>query len=153
MSVWKARHHNAAHDRALLDCAIVSDCALSGRQLAYFCQVPIRVHPRTSLCLILAAAAIASAVIAPTAAGQSERYCEKPDQAGAMLAASPAVTCQTAERVKSKLTSAACYTYARCLAEGFRCVAYWDGAFGRSFEQTSHALCSEGWRWIVWDGG
>lgn len=87
-----------------------------------------------------------------TASAQAERFCDKPDNAGAFLAVSPGVTCATAQRVKQKLIGA-CYTRSRCVAKGFRCVAYWDGRFDRPFEFTHHALCVNGWRWILWDGG
>jgi hypothetical protein len=79
-------------------------------------------------------------------------YCEKPNNAGAFLAVSQDLSCATAEKVKRRLLGA-CYLRTRCVAEGFRCVAYWDGRFDRSFEFTHHALCVNGWRWIVWDGG
>ena len=80
------------------------------------------------------------------------RYCEKPSLTNASLAVSQGVTCATAEKVKKRLIGA-CYTRTRCVVEGFRCVAYWDGRFERPFEYTHHALCVSGWRWIVWDGG
>jgi hypothetical protein len=87
-----------------------------------------------------------------SASAQRSRYCEKPNQSGAFLIASPGVTCATAEIVKDRLTSPGCYQRARCVVEGFRCVAFWDGRFDRPFMYTHHALCSSGWRWIEWDG-
>ena len=96
-------------------------------------------------CLVVVAAA-------PVASGRPVLYCEKPNQPGAFLAASPGVTCATAERVKHALETV-CYLRLRCVTAGFRCVAFWDGRFDRPFEYTHHALCNAGWRWIEWDGG
>jgi hypothetical protein len=99
----------------------------------------------------LTACAVALIVV-PGASARQTRYCEKPNGPGAFLAASPGVTCATAEKVKRALVSPSCYQRSRCLIRGFRCVGYWDGRFA-SFEASSHALCNDGWRWIVWDGG
>lgn len=110
----------------------------------------------TRMALTGLAAAVAAAVIAASvsaAPAQAQRYCEKPDHAGAMLAASTGVSCRTAERVKAALISLPCSIDTQCFAQGFRCVAYFNGAFGISFANASHALCSDGWKWIVWDGG
>ena len=86
------------------------------------------------------------------ASGRSERYCTKPDNAGAFLAASAGVTCATATKVV-QYVDAACGRRTTCAADGFRCVAYWNGRFDRPFDYTHHGLCSRGWQWIVWDGG
>jgi hypothetical protein len=91
--------------------------------------------------------------VAPSASARQSRYCEKPNAPGAFLAASPGVTCATAEIVKRRLISPSCYLHSRCVVAGFRCVAYWDGRFAPSFQASSHALCNNAWRWIVWDGG
>lgn len=101
----------------------------------------------------LVVCALAVGVFAPSASARASWYCEKPDNAGAFLAASPSVTCATAARVKRRLISPACYLRTRCSVLGFRCVAYWDGSFSRSFELAHHAVCNNGWRWIEWDGG
>jgi len=80
------------------------------------------------------------------------RYCRRPNLAGASLAASAGVTCQTAKAVARDITTR-CYSHGPCQADSFRCVAYWSGRFRKSFEVTNHALCSDGSRRIVWDGG
>jgi hypothetical protein len=90
--------------------------------------------------------------IAPPGYARVSRYCEKPNP-NAYLAVSSGVSCATAERVKRRIISPACYLRTRCVVAGFRCVAYWDGRFDRPFTYTHHALCVSGWRWIVWDGG
>jgi hypothetical protein len=102
----------------------------------------------------LVACAVAVAIsVAPSASARKSRYCEKPSGPGAFLAASRGVTCATAEKVRSRLISPSCYTRNRCVVGAFRCVAYWDGRFDLTFEDSSHALCNDRWRWIVWDGG
>jgi hypothetical protein len=100
----------------------------------------------------LAACAIAFAFPSGATAATS-RYCEKPGGPGNFLAASPGVTCATARKVTARVLSRSCVNRTRCSAYGFRCVAYWSGSFDRPFSYTNHALCSEGWRWILWDGG
>src|SRR5262245_36951161 len=90
--------------------------------------------------------------VAPTASAREGRYCEKPNP-NADLIASPGVTCATAEAIKHRLISPACYSRTRCVASGFRCVAYWEARFDRPFSYTHHALCNDRWRWVVWDGG
>lgn len=107
---------------------------------------------RLVLALVLAGFGLAL-IFGRVALAEPSRYCEKPNEPGAFLAASPGVTCATAETVKKKLLSPACYQRERCVVEGFRCVAFWDGRFDRPFTDTHHALCSSGWHWIVWDGG
>ncbi len=79
-------------------------------------------------------------------------YCERPDNAGAFPAASPGVPCGTARGVVRTLRST-CWNRNRCVVDGFRCIAEWDGRFDRPFFFTHHALCNSGWRWIEWDGG
>ena len=102
---------------------------------------------------LVAGVLAATVSVAPSASARQSRYCEKPAGPGAFLAASPGVTCATAEKVRSKLISPSCYQHIRCVVGAFRCVAYWDGRFERSFEYAHHALCNDRWRWIVWDGG
>lgn len=75
-------------------------------------------------------------------------------------AQSERVTCGVSQRellnreaIKKRLLSPACYTRTRCLALGFRCIAYWDGRFDRPFTYTHYAICTKGWRWVVWNGG
>ena len=109
-----------------------------------------RVRWILGLVLIGCGCALSFARIAPA---QQARYCEKPNQPGASLAASRGVTCAIAETVKNRLTSPACYKRERCVVAGFRCVAFWDGRFDRPFMYTHHALCNSGWRWIEWDRG
>jgi hypothetical protein len=108
---------------------------------------------RVSFCWPLVAGVVAIGFVAPNASAHASRFCEKPDNAGAFLVASPGITCATAEQVKRRLISALCYAKTRCAVLGFRCVAYWEGRFTRPFEFTHHALCNSGWRWIEWDGG
>lgn len=81
------------------------------------------------------------------------RYCQGPNPyLGNFLAASAGVTCQTAAAVVRALTSR-CYSHSPCEANSFRCAAYWSGRFWSSFQDTNHALCSDGSRRVVWDGG
>jgi hypothetical protein len=100
----------------------------------------------------LVACAVAFSVATPTASARQSRYCEKPNP-NAYLIASPGVSCTTAEVIKHRLISSACFTRTRCVVDGFRCVAYWEGRFDRPFSYTHHALCNDQWRWVVWDGG
>lgn len=80
------------------------------------------------------------------------RYCQRPDNAGASLAASAGVSCQTAEAIARTITTR-CYGHSPCAVDSFRCAAYWSGRFWKSFQDTHHALCSDGSRRVVWDGG
>lgn len=90
----------------------------------------------------------------PWTRGQSTpmRYCQKPDYSGAFLAASAGVTCESAGIVESALTSR-CYVHGSCDANSFRCLTYYAGRYGGTFEVYHHALCSDGSRRVVWDGG
>jgi hypothetical protein len=90
----------------------------------------------------------------PWTRGQSTqvRYCQRPDNAGAFLAASAGVTCQAATAVQSALTSR-CYARGRCTVDLFRCVVYYDGTYGGTFDVYHHALCANRSRRVVWDGG
>ena len=92
------------------------------------------------------------AAFASAATAREFRYCEKPGGPGAYLAASPNVSCATAKAVMRTIV-ARCFNRTRCIANGFRCVAYWSGGFDRTFDYTHHALCNDRWRWIDWDGG
>ena len=112
-----------------------------------------RLRGARSLGLVgLAACAIALAS-PPHARASQSRYCQKPGGPGNFLAASPGVSCATARKVIARVLSSACVSRTRCTAYGFRCVAYWSGRFDQLFSYTNHALCDEGWRWILWDGG
>lgn len=112
-----------------------------------------RLRGARSLGLVgLAACAIALAS-PPHARASQSRYCQKPGGPGNFLAASPGVSCATARKVIARVLSSACVSRTRCTAYGFRCVAYWSGRFDQPFSYTNHALCNEGWRWILWDGG
>jgi hypothetical protein len=120
--------------------------------------------------LVLLAGGTAAGVIAartpaggytsiPWTRGESTqmRYCSDaqagPSLAGAFLAASSGVTCQTAEAVMRAVRSSPCYSHSPCEANSFRCAAYWSGRFWKTFADTHHALCSDGSRRVVWDGG
>jgi hypothetical protein len=103
------------------------------------------------MCVVALVGAV-SWVTASGSVAQRLVYCEKPGSSGAFLAVSAGVSCKTAAAVARTLTSRACYLRNRCVVDGFRCVAYWEGRFDRLFEYTHHALCSNGWRWIEWDG-
>jgi hypothetical protein len=115
------------------------------------------VQPKSHRRLVVLASVLASLcgvamTVSATASASQARYSERPNP-NAYLIASPGVTCATAEAIKRRLISSACYTRTRCLASGFRCVAQWDGRFDRPFSYTHHAMCNNGWRWLVWDGG
>ena len=64
--------------------------------------------------------------LSASANGHTSQYCQEPDQASAFLASSSGVSCAVARKVVATLTST-CYGHDRCVAQGFRCVAYWDG--------------------------
>jgi hypothetical protein len=82
------------------------------------------------------------------------RYCQGPNPyLGNMLAASSGVTCQTAEAVVRAVKARGCYLHSPCEANSFRCAAYWSGRFWPTFQDTNHALCSDGSRRVEWDGG
>ncbi len=75
-----------------------------------------------------------------------------PSLAGAALSASAGVTCQTAIQVMNAVKGS-CYSHSPCEAASFLCRAYWSGRFWSSFSDTNHALCSEGSKRVIWDGG
>lgn len=81
------------------------------------------------------------------------RYCKRPGLPGNYLAASPTVSCTTASRVEGKVFSSSCVNDNHCDAEGFACLAYWDGRYDRPFEYTHHAICRSGAQRIEMDEG
>jgi hypothetical protein len=80
------------------------------------------------------------------------RYCQRPGGPGNFIAASRGVTCRAAANVSHALASR-CYTHGHCEVDSFRCVEYYDGRYGGTFENYHHALCRDRARRIVWDGG
>jgi hypothetical protein len=95
-------------------------------------NIQVMPQPKWPHHLVVLAVAFASLcgvamTISPTASALQARYCEKPNP-NAYLIASPGVTCATAEAIKRRLISSACYTRTRCVAFGFRCVAYWESS-------------------------
>jgi hypothetical protein len=80
------------------------------------------------------------------------RYCQRPGGPGNFIAASKGVTCHTAA-VVAYANRSRCNTRAVCDVAGFRCRAYWNGRYGKTFEGVDHALCINGLRRIEWDGG
>jgi len=80
------------------------------------------------------------------------RYCQRPGGPGNFLAASKGVTCGTASSVIRKVNTR-CNFDSSCVVAPFRCRAYYSGKFGGSFNFDSHALCRDGARRILWDGG
>jgi hypothetical protein len=116
---------------------------------------------RGALALVLAGAALAGCGATGSAYTSLEwtrghdvqlRYCQRPGGPGNFLAATAGVTCQTAAGVERALTSR-CYPHASCDIASFRCRSYWDGKFGAQFEIVHHALCTDGARRVLWDGG
>jgi len=80
------------------------------------------------------------------------RYCQRPGGPGNFLAASEGVTCGTASAVARAITSR-CYLHRSCVVASFHCRSYWNGRFGARFENVHHALCRDGTRRVLWDGG
>lgn len=80
------------------------------------------------------------------------RICSGPALNGAELDASAGVTCQTATQVMNAVRGS-CYSHSPCEAASFHCRAYWSGRFWKSFSDTNHALCSDGSKRVIWDGG
>ncbi len=116
--------------------------------------------------VLLLAAATATAVVATRSPAEAfssipwtrgeytqMRYCQGPNpMAGNFLAASSGVSCATAHAIINAL-SPVCHGKSPCVTHAFRCRAYWSGRFWPTFQDTNHALCSDGARRIAWDGG
>lgn len=80
------------------------------------------------------------------------RYCQRPGGPGNFLAASKGVTCATAAGVIHKL-GARCLQVGQCDVASFHCRSYYAGKFGALFANVDHALCTDGGRRVLWDGG
>jgi len=80
------------------------------------------------------------------------RQCERPNLAGAFLAASPSVSCRIARAVRHRLFVKPCESRTYCVVKGFRCYGRWEGLL-RPFFLARHASCRSGRRRIVIDIG